>query len=123
MPSNIELKAYCFNFYEAIDKAQKIGAQFIKVMKQTDTYYLTEKSKLKLREIVGESSELIYYDRQLSDKWLSDYIIAEINDTKNLKKILEMLYDVQVIVKKTRQLFLIENARIHFDEVEGLGRY
>ena len=123
MPSNIELKAYCNDIEEAIKKAEDFGASFTKTLKQTDTYYLISNSKLKLREISGETAELIYYDRQMKDEWISDYIIANINDSKNLKKILEMLFDVLVIVKKVRKLYLYKNARIHFDEVENLGTF
>lgn len=123
MPSNIELKAYCKNIDEAIKKAENFGAVFTKTIKQTDTYYLINNCKLKLREVSGEPAELIYYDRQMKDKWISDYIIANISDSKNLKKILEMLFDILVIVKKIRKLYLFQNARIHFDEVENLGTF
>ena len=36
---------------------------------------------------------------------------------------LEAGLGIQVVVRKTRQLFLWENVRIHLDEVEGLGRF
>ena len=123
MPSNLELKAHWENSETAIEKAKSIGASFSKVMKQTDTYYKISSCKLKLREITGEKSELIYYDRQGEEKWQSDYLIAEVKDSRNHKKILEMLFDVLVVVKKKRTLYLLENARIHIDEVDGLGSF
>ena len=123
MPSNLELKARWNSTDTAIEKAKSIGASFSKIMKQTDTYYRINNCKLKLREISGEKSELIYYDRQGEEKWQSDYLIAEVNDSRNHKKILEMLFDVMVVVKKKRILYLLDNARIHIDEVEGLGSF
>jgi adenylate cyclase, class 2 len=123
LPSNLEMKARWENPDIAVEKAISIGASYSKTMKQTDTYYKINSCKLKLREISGEKSELIYYDRQGEEKWQSDYLIADINDSRNLKKILEMLFDVLVIVKKKRILYLIDNARIHIDQVEGLGSF
>jgi adenylate cyclase, class 2 len=123
LPSNLELKARWISPETAVEKAKSIGASFVKTMKQTDTYYNINNCKLKLREIAGEKSELIYYDRQGEEKWQSDYLIAEIMDSRNHKKILEMLFDVLVIVKKKRTLYLLDNARIHIDEVEGLGSF
>jgi predicted adenylyl cyclase CyaB len=123
LPSNLELKAHCENPDLAVEKAIGIGASYIKTMKQTDTYFNIDSCKLKLREISGEKSELIYYNRQGEEKWQSDYLIADVNDSRNLKKILEMLFDVLVIVKKKRTLYLLENARIHIDQVEGLGSF
>jgi len=123
LPSNLELKARWENTELAVEKAKSIGASFSKVMKQVDTYYKINNCKLKLREIVNEKSELIYYDRQGTDKWQSDYVVADVADVRNQKKILELLFDVLVVVKKKRILYLYENARIHIDEVEGLGSF
>jgi len=123
LPSNLEFKARWEDPASAIEKARSIGASFSKIMTQTDTYYRIDNCKLKLREISGEKSELIYYDRQGEEKWQSDYLIADITDTRNLKKILEMLFDVLVVVKKRRTLYLLENARIHIDDVERLGSF
>ena len=123
MPSNIELKVRWDDPVLAIEKAKNFGATFSKVMKQCDTYYINNNEKLKLREIHGETAELIYYLRDGDDKWQSDYIVANVSDAKNHKEILDMLFGVLIEVRKVRTLYVFNNARIHIDEVEGLGSF
>ena len=123
MPSNIELKVRWDNPDLAIEKAKSFGASFSKVMKQCDTYYVINNDKLKLREIHGETAELIYYRREGEEKWQSDYIVADVSDAKNQKKIFDILFGVLIEVHKVRTLYVFNNARIHIDEVEGLGSF
>ena len=123
MPSNIELKVRWDNSGLAIEKAKSFGASFSKTIKQCDTYYINNNEKLKLREVYGENTELIYYLREDNEKWQSNYIIADVSDVKNQKKIFDMLFGVVIEVKKLRTLYVFNNARIHIDEVEGLGSF
>ena len=123
MPSNIELKVRWDDSSLAIEKAKSFGATFSKVMKQCDTYYINDNKKLKLREIHGENVELIYYIRNGYEKWQSDYIVADVSDAKNQKKILDVLFGVLIEVRKVRTLYVFNNARIHIDEVERLGSF
>lgn len=123
MPSNIELKAYRTTSDEAVESAKSFGAEYSVTMNQTDTYFKVDGLKLKLREIEGKESELIYYKRDGEDRWQSDYTIAKITDTANLKQILKNLFGILVEVRKKRILYLFKNARIHIDEVENLGSF
>ena len=123
MPTNIEIKVKV-NDLDAIEKiAQSINAKFIGLINQVDTFFDIPTGKLKLREFSDRPAELIFYDRKGTDKWRSDYIIADISDTKNLKKILSILFDTKVIVSKTRKLYMYETCRIHLDTVENLGTF
>jgi len=123
LPSNIELKIRWKSPESAIHKAESFGASYSKTMEQVDTYFSIKDGKLKLREILGERAELIYYNRQGDRKWRSDYVIAGTMDPENLKIILGSILRVLVVVKKRRLLYLVDNARIHIDEVEGLGSF
>jgi predicted adenylyl cyclase CyaB len=123
LPSNLEIKAKIDNISSSEEVALKVGANYIETMEQVDTYYNISYGKLKLREFSNKDPELIYYDRYGDERWQSDYIVAEISDPKNLKKILSLLFEVKVTVKKKRKLYMFDNARIHLDVVEGLGSF
>ena len=60
---NIEIKAR----YPDLDRGKKLakaaGASYEGVLRQVDTYFIVANGRLKLREINGERSELIYYER------------------------------------------------------------
>jgi adenylate cyclase, class 2 len=122
MPTNFELKVKIDNLEKYEDLAKSFNASFSKVLDQTDTYFKTGYGKLKLREFSDKNSELIYYDKQ-QEYSQSDYIIAGIEDTKNLKKIFSFLFETIVVVKKKRTVYLFKNARIHLDDVNELGTF
>jgi predicted adenylyl cyclase CyaB len=122
MPTNFELKVKIDSLEKYENLAKSINASFSQILDQTDTYFKTGYGKLKLREFADKNSELIYYDKQ-EEYSQSDYIIAGIKDTKNLKKIFSFLFETIVVVKKRRVLYLFKNARIHLDTVEELGTF
>jgi adenylate cyclase, class 2 len=123
LPSNLEIKARTENLQKYVDLAKLNNANYVDTFHQIDTYFDINYGKLKIREIVGKKSELIFYNRSGDDFWQSDYIIADVSDVKNIKKILSNLFETKVIVEKNRTLYQIENARIHFDIVNDLGTF
>jgi adenylate cyclase, class 2 len=123
MPSNLEIKAKISSLQKYEEIAKSIGAVYIETMEQTDTYYQINYGKLKLREFSNKDPELIYYDRYGDERWQSDYLVANISDDKNLKKILSLLFETKVIVNKKRILYKFDNARIHLDVVTDLGSF
>jgi predicted adenylyl cyclase CyaB len=93
-------------------------------MHQIDTYFAVPRGRLKLREIEGESAQLIQYDRpDLLAAHSSDYVIAQISEPDTLKDALTRALDIRVVVKKRRELYLWGQTRIHLDEVTGLGSF
>ncbi len=91
---------------------------------QIDTYFNVPNGRLKLREIVGVKSELIWYDR--SDQAVSrksDYRLTPISHPTDLKISLAAALGVQVEVRKLRRVLLWHNVRIHLDQVEALGSF
>lgn len=91
---------------------------------QEDIYYKVNKGRLKLRIIDGKTGNLIYYFRNNeSGKRVSNYTILETTTPKELNSILSSLYGVLIKVKKVRKITIIDNVRIHIDQVIGLGNY
>jgi predicted adenylyl cyclase CyaB len=125
---NIEFKAELKDLPLARSIVHALGARYIAILDQTDTYYhLPEVVKigggrLKKRQTVGEATEWIVYERpdQASAKVSSFKIHSEEEaaarfDIASLRE--------RVIVKKTRELHILGEVRIHLDLVQGLGAF
>ncbi len=77
-----------------------------------------------MREIRGEQSQLIWYQRENSlDSRASDYLIAPVDDSAAIKGVLQHAYGIRGVVQKLRRLYLYHNVRIHLDEVAELGEF
>jgi adenylate cyclase, class 2 len=120
---NIELKARLHDLAAARDIALQIATEYVGVQLQTDTYFVCPQGRMKLREIVGQSAYLVWYDRpdDLQSKD-SNYLIREVADEARIRK-LKAEMGIRAIVEKRREIFLFENVRIHLDEVERLGSF
>lgn len=120
---NIEIKArYCNP--ESIRKYLVANnADFRGVDEQTDTYFNVPHGRLKLREGNIENN-LIYYERNNQAGPKDSYFnLVKINDAKDLKEVLQKSNGIKVIVKKTREIYYIENVKFHIDDVAGLGSF
>lgn len=124
MPSNIEVKARARNFAEIKARAEKLSDTSVEVIPQEDIFFNTPQGRLKLRVLVGEKGQLIYYTRpdQEGPK-RSDYHISYSTDPANLKRVLELAYGIRGVVRKTRYLYMVGQTRVHLDDVEGLGQF
>lgn len=122
MPANLEIKVPYKNLSKLNSGLAVIGAEFVKVLVQKDTYYKADKGLLKLR-IDGDKTELIYYNRnEKNAKRWSEYYTLQISDRKP-EQFFAHLYKVEVVVKKRRKLYMYKNTRIHLDTVQGLGTF
>ena len=124
MPSNIEIKARARNFEEIRRRAESLSDTSVEIISQEDTFFNTEKGRLKLRVLALNRGQLIYYTRpdQEGPK-RSEYHIYETSDPENLRRVLELAYGIRGVVKKTRYLYLVGQTRVHLDDVEGLGQF
>jgi adenylate cyclase, class 2 len=120
---NIEIKARTDNASFVREYLQKAGADFKGTDNQSDTYFNVSNGRLKLREGNIENN-LIYYERtnQAGPK-SSHFNLVKIPDAEGLKNVLEKSIGIRVVVKKKREIWYIENAKFHIDEVEGLGAF
>lgn len=104
-------------------------ARLDQVLIQKDVFYSVPHGRLKLRTIRSEtdgscSAVLIFYKRpdQAGPK-TSDYVVAPIADPDTLGAVLAEAYGALRVVCKRRLCLAVGNTSIHFDEVEGLGRF
>jgi predicted adenylyl cyclase CyaB len=124
MPTNIEVKARVRDFSSLKARVERLSDTPVQVIPQVDTFFLTQKGRLKLRELGPEAAQLIYYERpDREGPKRSDYYMFETQDPAHLKSVLERALGVRGVVKKVRHLFWIGQTRLHLDDVEGLGRF
>jgi predicted adenylyl cyclase CyaB len=124
MPTNIEIKARVRDFDEIRQRAEKLSDTALQIIHQEDTFFNTEKGRLKLRILAADRAQLIYYLRSDQEgPKRSDYHIFETPDPENLKRVLELAYGIRGVVRKTRYLYIVGQTRVHLDDVEGLGHF
>lgn len=120
---NFEFKARVNTLDLFEKKFLELNPVFIGEDRQTDTYFNVPHGRLKLREGFIENA-LIYYERQnTAGAKLSDVLLYQHQPHPSLKDILIKVHGIKVVVKKTRNIYFIDNVKFHFDTVEGLGTY
>ena len=125
MARNIEIKARLSaeKYSEVESIAQKLG-QGPEILIQLDTFFNTHDGRLKLREFGDQKAELISYSRNdIAEPRLCNYQRFEIDQPAELKSMLEKSVGIQCVVEKIRTLYLIDQARIHLDDVKQLGLF
>ena len=122
MPTNLELKISVTSHQSLKKILKKIGAESKGMLKQKDVYYSVPSGLLKLRIENGQES-LIFYNRNENDKnrW-SDFKVLQFTNAKG-EKFFNNLFNVEVIVKKKRELYYYDDTRIHLDKVFNLGNF
>lgn len=121
---NVEIKARCRDLDATARAAAAAGAILDSTYNQTDTYFNVSTGRLKLRQQDGSPDELIFYRRadENSPK-VSRYDRIPIMPDQKLDSILAQALGIKTVVRKRRQLWRLDNVRIHLDEVEGLGSF
>lgn len=122
--ANIEIKARCADLEAARAIARDLATEHIGLDRQIDTYFTTRSGRLKLRESSLSGGQLIPYLRpdQAGPK-RSDYQVVPVPAPGELKRLLTELLGVHRVVEKEREIFLVDNVRIHLDRVVGLGEF
>lgn len=120
---NIEIKARSSNHEEIRGILKSKKADFMGVDHQIDTYFKAQQGRLKLREGNIENY-LIYYDRKnkLGPKE-SNVILFKSSSDLSLKEILFKSLEKLTVVDKKREIYFIDNVKIHLDEVKGQGTF
>jgi adenylate cyclase class IV len=119
MARNIEIKARLADLAAARAVARGLGAVPFVVEEQVDSYYeLAGGRRVKVRRIIGGRRELIDYQRpEATGVRASDYTITPLADDAPVAG------EPVVIVRKRREVLLIDNVRVHLDQVDGLGTF
>lgn len=120
---NIEFKARSNRHEQHRAMLKELRARHSGRDHQIDTYFRCARGRLKLREGTVETS-LIHY-RRPDDRGSkrSDVILHQVTDTESLKAILTEAYGVEVVVEKLRDIYFIDNVKVHLDVVPGLGSF
>ena len=121
---NIEIKAKIYDSEQLRNKILQLEHQYLGVDHQTDTYFKTNKGRIKLRESSLIGPYLIIYLRpdQRGPK-SSVYHKLPVEDPTDVKMVLGKMLGTHVTVIKKREIFLYDNVRIHLDEVRDLGTF
>ncbi|MFH1224021.1 MAG: class IV adenylate cyclase [Pseudomonadota bacterium] len=119
---NIEIKAHYPNINKGRKIAEELNAKYIGCDHQIDTYFRTNNGKLKLRESSLSGAVLVPYVRESKTGAKSSlYALIEVDDAKTTKELFSSIFGMDTVVEKMRHIYLIDNVRVHFDEVQGLG--
>jgi predicted adenylyl cyclase CyaB len=122
--SNIEIKAHATNWEHQRCLAQQLSHTPVQRIAQEDVFFPSRAGRLKLRILSPTVGELIYYERpDATGPKQSSYSISRTDDPAGLRAILAGALGIRGVVRKQRDLYLAGQTRIHFDEVEGLGRF
>lgn len=119
---NVEFKANTNSIDSLEEKLQALQPRYIGTDHQMDTYFNTPTGRLKLREGNVENA-LIYYERINTNAAKESKVILFQQPDKNLKEILVKTNGIKVVVDKTRKIYFVDNVKIHFDVVNGLGQF
>ncbi len=122
MSANLEIKIRLDEFERILDLLKKSNARFSGILTQKDVYYNVEEFLLKLR-IEDGKNYLIKYKRDESGKdRFSHYNILSLSGEK-VDDYLSEIFNIEAVVEKKRTVFIIDNTRIHLDEVKNLGKF
>ncbi len=120
---NIEIKARC-SHPEGIRAVLKSkNARFEGIDHQVDTYFKVKNGRLKLREGNIENN-LIYYKRDnITGPKESDCQLFPTASGSHLKNMLAGSLGILAIVDKQREIYYIDNIKVHIDVVQDLGSF
>ncbi len=120
---NVEIKAFCSDHQRIRDILSARNAEFRGTDRQIDTYFKSPAGRLKLREGDIENN-LIYYERpDRGGPKTSRCILYSTGKDTALKEILAKSMGVQVVVDKQREIYFLDNIKVHLDRVAGLGTF
>ena len=121
----LEFKAELRDSEIARAVCRAIGAGFVRVVDQVDTYFRIPQGRFKKRESVVDGQpmavEYIYYDR--TDRTLpklNHYTIY--TEQQATQRFGTNPLPVAAVVRKRREVYRLDAVTIHLDEVEDLGR-
>jgi adenylate cyclase, class 2 len=119
---NIEIKATYKNLEKAREICQSLKAEYVGLDRQVDTYFHVPHGRLKLRESSLSGAYLIPYIRPNQEgPKKSNYGILPVANAEHTKSLFAEMLGIDLVVKKNREIYLIDNVRVHLDEVDELG--
>jgi len=123
---NLEVKAAAASLGSVRSRLRALeGATRHATLRQTDWYFRVPKGRLKLRQVGSRrDAELIAYLRpDRTSARTSEFQRLPSADAAGTRRLLERMLGLRGCVRKRREVWLYQNARIHLDTVEGVGRF
>lgn len=120
---NIEFKARAKDLAKARKILHELQADYRGIDKQIDTYFNCQIGRLKLREGNIENSLIHYVRANTQTSKESQILLHKTNPESSLKEILIKANGILVIVEKQREIYFVDNVKIHLDEVKNLGTF
>ncbi len=120
---NVELKAVDPDPQATVARCLALGATDRGELRQTDTYFLARRGRLKLRTDESAAELIAYRRRDHPEATESAYVLAPVSEPAAVAEALDAAVGTTVVVSKRRRLFLWDGVRIHLDEVDGLGSF
>jgi predicted adenylyl cyclase CyaB len=124
MARNVEIKARVADI-GALNRAVAAAAdQGPTEILQDDTFFRCADGRLKLRTFSPTSGELIFYQRpNAAGPKVSSYLLSATSTPDAMRESLAQACGVVGRVRKRRMLYRVGRARVHLDDVEGLGPF
>lgn len=126
MNRNVEIKMSLSpsQFQRTRELAQRFATEPPQTLNQRDVFYRTASGRLKLRHFSDGTAELIGYRRPDQPGCrTSEYVRVAQPDFVSLHQAFAMTLGILGEVVKTREVWIVDQTRVHLDQVEGLGTF
>jgi predicted adenylyl cyclase CyaB len=124
MKRNVEIKARVVDHESIANRAREVADRDPVTLEQEDQFFHSPRGRLKLRRLSASEGELIFYDRADSAEPVeSRYSVCRTHDPDGLRAVLTDALGATGVVRKVRTIYETGRARVHLDEVEGLGKF
>ena len=124
MARNVEIKARIASVESLLPLTAALASEGPLEIRQDDTFFRCATGRLKLRDFLNGTGELIFYRRANQAGPKESFYLRSVTSTPEvLRESLVLAYGKAGRVVKHRTLFLIGRTRVHLDRVEGLGHF
>lgn len=123
MHLNIEIKAKTEKHPQIREVLKRHKADFKGTDHQIDTYFQVADGRLKLRQGSIEKS-LIFYQREDQEGPKASHVsLYHPQEDGELHALLGRALGIWKVVDKKREIYFVDNVKIHLDRVKGLGTF
>lgn len=124
MARNVEIKARIASAEALVPRVAALASERPIEIVQQDTFFRCEKGRLKLRDFLDGTGELIFYRRANQPGPKESFYLRSATSTPDvLRESLSLAYGQTGRVNKQRTLFVVGRTRVHLDRVEDLGHF
>lgn len=119
----IEFKARCHDLGRVRQILTALEPKSVGTDKQVDTYFNVPNGRLKLRQGTIENNLIFYKRPDGAAPKQSDVRLYRPAASDDLIALLTEAFGVDVRVSKSREIYFVDNVKIHLDLVDGLGSF